>query len=89
MCLTGRFRHATEMTNFEHSLRIPMMIAAPGIRGGVRSPALTKEMERQGLELVPRERAPVDVLLLLHDRRHELLVLLRDLDVLRLGVKEG
>jgi hypothetical protein len=43
----------------------------------------------QGLELVPRERAPVDVLLLLHDRRHELLVLLRDLDVLRLGVKEG
>ena len=45
MCLTGRFRHATEMTNFEHSLRIPMMIAAPGIRGGVRSTALTMEMD--------------------------------------------
>eukprot|EP01045_Picozoa_sp_COSAG04_P025636 COSAG04_NODE_3401_length_2850_cov_1.384587_1_plen_37_part_10 len=33
------------MTNFEHSLRIPMMIAAPGIRGGVRSPAVKSRLE--------------------------------------------
>ena len=48
------------MTNFEHAVRIPMIISAPGIQAGKRSPALVMEMDLfptvvslAGLDAVP------------------------------------